>query len=164
MGRLRVGQGFDVHRFGGAGPLVLCGVRLEDESGLVGHSDADVALHAVCDALFGAAGAGDIGEHFPDHEEQWRDVSSTVFVDHAVKIVKRAGFRPVNCDLTIVGERPRVAAHRSAMRASLAELLDLELGRISVKATTTDGLGFIGRAEGLAAMAIVLVEEVGDRG
>jgi 2-C-methyl-D-erythritol 2,4-cyclodiphosphate synthase len=162
MSRFRVGQGIDVHRFGGPAPLVLCGIRLENELGLVGHSDADVALHAVCDALYGAVSAGDIGEHFPDHDERWRGISSTVFADHAVTTVRRAGFRPVNCDLTIVGERPRIAAYRSAMREVLAELLDVELGQISVKATTTDGLGLTGRGEGLAAMAVVLVEEVGN--
>lgn len=158
MSGFRVGQGFDVHRFAAAGPLVLCGVELAGERGLVGHSDADVALHAVCDALYGAVGAGDIGEHFPDHDERWRDAPSTLFVEHAVETVRRAGFRPVNCDLTIIGDHPRIAPRRDELRRGLAAAVGLELDRVSVKATTADGLGSIGRGEGLAAIAVVLVE------
>jgi len=160
MSACRVGQGFDVHRFGRGGPLRLCGLELPSDLGLVGHSDADVALHAICDALFGTVAAGDLGEHFPSSDERWRGMASTVFLEHALEIVAAAGYRVVNCDLTIVGERPRISPHREVLRRRLAELLGVESARISVKATTTDGLGCCGRGEGLAAMAVVLVEEV----
>jgi len=160
MSRFRIGQGFDVHRFDGERRLVLCGLEIEDETGLAGHSDADVALHAVCDALLGAVAAGDIGEHFPSSDEGWRDADSAVFLRHALDCVRAAGCGLVNCDLTLIGERPRIERRRDAMRHNLAELLDTEISRVSVKATSTDDLGFTGRGEGLAAMAVVLVEEV----
>lgn len=158
MSGFRIGQGFDVHRFGGGRPLILCGLELPEGPGLDGHSDADVALHAVADALLGAVAAGDLGEHYPSGDDRWRDADSRVFVAGAMEHVGRAGCRVVNCDLTIIGERPRIAPHRSAMQARLAELLGLDPGRVSVKATTTDGLGSTGRGEGLAAVAVVLVE------
>lgn len=159
MSSFRVGQGFDVHRFAADRPLVLCGLELAESPGLDGHSDADVALHALADALFGAVAAGDLGDHFPSTDAMWRDVESKTFVDRALQVVEEAGFRPVNCDLTIIGGHPRVSVHRDAMRGRLAELLGMEIERVSVKATTTDGLGFTGRGEGLAAQAIVLLEE-----
>ncbi|MEE4274186.1 MAG: 2-C-methyl-D-erythritol 2,4-cyclodiphosphate synthase [Thermoanaerobaculales bacterium] len=162
MSSFRIGQGFDVHEFGGDGPLALCGLELPDETGLAGHSDADVALHAVCDALFGAVAAGDIGEHFPGSDDRWLGADSAVFIRRALAEVREAGCRVANCDLTIIGERPRIVRHREAMRRRLAELLETEVPRVSVKATTTDGLGCIGRGEGLAAMAVVLIEEVED--
>jgi 2-C-methyl-D-erythritol 4-phosphate cytidylyltransferase/2-C-methyl-D-erythritol 2,4-cyclodiphosphate synthase len=154
----RIGQGFDVHRFAAGRPLILCGLELPEGPGLDGHSDADVALHAVADALLGAVAAGDLGEHFPSTDPRWRGVSSNVFLDRALGFVREAGYRLVNCDLTVIGERPRIADHRNTMRARLGELLGIEVGRVSVKATTTDGLGSTGRGEGLAAMAVVLVE------
>ena len=164
MTDLRVGQGFDVHAFSPDGPLRLCGCLIEDEGGLEGHSDADVALHAVADALLGAAALGDIGEHFPDTEERWRDADSSVILRHTLELVKTAGFAVVNCDLTVIGERPRIAPHRSRMRVALSGFLCLEEERVSVKATTTEGLGFTGRSEGLAAMAIVLLRREQTRG
>jgi 2-C-methyl-D-erythritol 4-phosphate cytidylyltransferase/2-C-methyl-D-erythritol 2,4-cyclodiphosphate synthase len=160
----RIGQGFDVHRFKVGRPLVLCGLELPGGTGLDGHSDADVALHAVTDALLGAVAAGDLGEHYPSGDDRWLGADSGAFVAGAMERVGRAGCRVVNCDLTVIGERPPIAPHRRAMQMRLAELLGLEPERVSVKATTSDGLGFIGRSEGLAAMAIVLVEEVSDRG
>jgi 2-C-methyl-D-erythritol 4-phosphate cytidylyltransferase/2-C-methyl-D-erythritol 2,4-cyclodiphosphate synthase len=154
----RVGQGFDAHRFGAGRGLVLCGVAIEDAPALDGHSDADVALHAVADALLGSIADGDLGEHFPSADPRWRGTPSTIFVDEAVARVREAGFRLSSCDLTIIGERPRIALHREAMRRRLAELLGADRGAVSIKATTTDGLGFTGRGDGLAAMAVVLVE------
>jgi 2-C-methyl-D-erythritol 4-phosphate cytidylyltransferase/2-C-methyl-D-erythritol 2,4-cyclodiphosphate synthase len=130
-----------------------------DEPGLDGHSDADVALHAVTDAILGAIARADVGEHFPDSDPHWRDSDSTVFVSRAVELAAAEGLRLVNCDLTIVGEKPRIAPHRNALRASLAAVLGLEVSAVSVKATTTDGLGFTGRGEGLAVLAVVLLTE-----
>jgi 2-C-methyl-D-erythritol 4-phosphate cytidylyltransferase/2-C-methyl-D-erythritol 2,4-cyclodiphosphate synthase len=137
----------------------LCGVEIEAEVGLAGHSDADVALHAVVDAVLGAAAAGDIGAHFAPDDERWRDADSREFLREALVMVGHWGLEVVNCDLTIVGERPRIAPHRDAMRSSLSKLLDVPMTAVSVKATTTEGLGFAGRQEGLAAMAVVLLTE-----
>lgn len=158
MSGFRIGQGFDVHRFRTGRPLILCGLELAEGPGLEGHSDADVALHAVADALLGAVGAGDLGEHFPSSDPEWRDVDSRVFVGRALDLVREAGYGLVNCDLTIVGQRPMIAGHRAALRTSLAGVLGVDAVAVSVKATTTDGLGFAGRDEGLAALAVVLVE------
>jgi 2-C-methyl-D-erythritol 4-phosphate cytidylyltransferase/2-C-methyl-D-erythritol 2,4-cyclodiphosphate synthase len=160
MTSVRIGQGFDVHRFGSDGPLKLCGLELPDGPGLDGHSDADVALHAVTDALLGAVAAGDLGEHFPATDPRWESVDSRLFLDRALELVGSAGYRIVNCDLTVVGERPRIAPHRDRLRHGLAEALGVDVGRVSVKATSTEGMGFLGRGEGLAAMAVVLVGEV----
>jgi 2-C-methyl-D-erythritol 4-phosphate cytidylyltransferase/2-C-methyl-D-erythritol 2,4-cyclodiphosphate synthase len=162
MSRFRIGQGFDVHGFRTGRPLVLCGFELPDGPGLEGHSDADVALHAVTDALLGAVGAGDLGEHFPSSDRKWRDIDSRVFVRRALDLVTGAGYRLVNCDLTIVCERPHLAAHRVALRGSLAQALGVATAAVSVKATTTDRLGFIGRGEGVGALAVVLVEKETD--
>lgn len=159
MSGLRIGQGVDAHRFGEGRPLILCGIEVPGEVGLLGHSDADVALHAVCDALYGAVAAGDLGDYFPSSDPRWCDTASRHFLEHAHECVRRAGFRVVNCDLTLIGERPQVARHREALRLSLADLLGADVDRVSVKATTTDGLGLTGRGEGLAAMAVVLLEE-----
>jgi 2-C-methyl-D-erythritol 4-phosphate cytidylyltransferase/2-C-methyl-D-erythritol 2,4-cyclodiphosphate synthase len=153
----RVGQGFDVHRFSPGGPLWLCGLPLDVGFRLEGHSDADVALHAVTDAVLGAAALGDIGEHFPPSDSRWAGAASRRFLEHAVALAAEAGFRLVNCDLTIIGERPRIHPVRGELRQSLAEILGLPLAACSVKATTTEGLGFTGRGEGLAAMAVVLL-------
>lgn len=159
MSGIRVGQGFDVHRFGAGRTLRVCGVTLDAPVGLVGHSDGDVALHAVIDALLGAVAAGDLGKHFPTADDRWQGADSCELLARSLEVVRRRGFEVVNCDLTIIGERPRVAPHRDAMRRKLAELLGVPVDRVSVKATTTDGLGFAGRGEGLAAMAVVLVTE-----
>lgn len=158
MSTFRVGQGFDVHRLQPGGPLVLCGTIVDAGVELVGHSDADVALHALTDAVLGAAAAGDIGEHFPPSDPRWRGVASAVFVERALQLAAERGLRLLNCDLTIVGERPRIAPLRERLRSSLAHLLGVPVDRVSVKATTTEGLGFAGRGEGLAAMAVVLLE------
>jgi len=156
---LRVGQGFDVHRFKSGRPLKLCGLAISCEPGLDGHSDADVGLHAVTDAILGAVARGDIGELFPDSDPCWREVDSSVFVTRAIEIAAAEGFAIVNCDLTFIGERPRIHPHRDGLRDSLAQILGVPRSVVSVKATTTEGLGFVGRSEGLAAMAVVLLAE-----
>ena len=151
------GSGFDAHRFGPGDHVTLCGVKIPHGAGLVGHSDADAAWHALTDALLGAIGAGDIGDHFPPSDPQWRGAPSGVFLRHAADLVREAGGRIVNVDVTIICERPRVKPHREAMRISTAEILRLPLARVSVKATTTEEMGFTGRQEGLAAQASVSV-------
>ena len=154
---VRVGQGFDVHRFAAGRPLILCGLEIESDVGLDGHSDADVALHAVTDALLGAVGDGDIGEHFPPTDPRWRDAPSTRFLELALDRVADRGLAVSNCDLTLIGERPRIAPVRFALRDNLASLLGISVDRVSVKATTTEGLGYTGRREGLAALVVVTV-------
>lgn len=156
-GETRTGFGFDVHRFGPGDHLMLCGVRVPFSQGLVGHSDADVALHAACDALFGAVGDGDIGIHFPPDDARWRGEPSATFLKHAGEIVARRGGAVVNLDVTIVCERPKIAPHRPAMVERIAGILGIEPGRVSVKATTTERLGFTGRQEGIAAQAVATV-------
>jgi len=153
-----IGQGFDAHRFGPGDEVTLCGVKIPHDQALVGHSDADAGLHALTDALLGAIGQGDIGDHFPPTDPQWRGVDSAVFLQHAAKLVADAGGRIANLDVTLICERPKIKPHRDAMRARLADLLDLDLARVSVKATTTEEMGFTGRREGLAAQAIVSVQ------
>lgn len=160
IGGFRIGQGFDVHRFAAGRRLVLCGVEVSGGPGLDGHSDADVALHALTDALLGAMAAGDLGEHFAADDQQWRDADSEIFLRRALEVVADGGFGIANCDLTIIGELPRISPHRTAMRRRLAALLGVGVDRVSIKATTSDGLGFTGRGEGLAAMAVVLLEGV----
>jgi 2-C-methyl-D-erythritol 4-phosphate cytidylyltransferase/2-C-methyl-D-erythritol 2,4-cyclodiphosphate synthase len=152
------GQGFDVHAFGPGERLWLCGVEVPHKRGLVGHSDADVGLHALCDAMLGAIAAGDIGDHFPPTDERWRGAASDQFVSHCLALVHAQGGRVLHADITLIGERPKVKPHREAMRRRVAELLQLSLGRVSVKATTTERLGFTGREEGLAAQAVVSIE------
>ncbi|MGA7617069.1 MAG: 2-C-methyl-D-erythritol 2,4-cyclodiphosphate synthase [Thermoanaerobaculia bacterium] len=158
---IRIGQGVDVHGFDPSRPLVLGGVRISDEGGLGGHSDADAVLHAVTDALLGALGAGDIGQYFPSSDEQWRGADSSVFVREALRLMAAEHANISNLDVTVIAERPRLGAHRDAMTASLAALLEIDRSRVNVKATTTDHLGFIGRAEGICALAVVLIE-IGD--
>ena len=154
----RVGQGFDAHRFGPGEAVWLCGVRIAHDKALVGHSDADAGLHALTDALLGAVGQGDIGDHFPPSDPRWRGAASDQFLRHALDLVRQAGGQVINVDVTLICEEPRIKPHREAMRARLAELLELPLERVSVKATTTEAMGFTGRREGLAAQAIVAVE------
>lgn len=151
---VRVGMGYDVHRLEAGEELWLCGVRLDSPVCLAGHSDADVALHALVDALLGAIGAGDIGAHFPPSDPQWRGASSDRFLAHAGRLVVECGYEVGCLDLTIVCEMPKIGPHREAMRARLAEILGVDIGRISVKATTTEKLGFTGRGEGIAAQAV----------
>jgi len=149
----RHGTGFDVHRLVAGEELWLCGVCIEHEKGLSGHSDADVGLHALVDAILGACAAGDIGQHFPPSDPQWRDAPSSRFVEHAVTLAAERGFTIGNVDVTLICEAPKIGPHRQAMRRRLAELLKVELDAVSVKATTTEGLGFTGRGEGIAAQA-----------
>lgn len=154
---VRVGQGYDVHRFGPGDHVMLCGIRVPYEAGLTGHSDADVGLHALTDAILGALAAGDIGQHFPPSDPRWRGADSAVFLRHARDMVSERGGRIGHADVTLICERPKIGPLREAMVARIADLLGLEAGRISVKATTTEGLGFTGRGEGIAAQATATV-------
>jgi 2-C-methyl-D-erythritol 4-phosphate cytidylyltransferase/2-C-methyl-D-erythritol 2,4-cyclodiphosphate synthase len=155
---VRTGLGFDAHRFGPGDQVWLCGVAIRHERSLIGHSDADAGLHALTDAILGAVGEGDIGDHFPASDPQWRGVASEVFLRRAAELVAGRGGRIVNVDVTLICERPRIGPHRQAMRERVAEILDLPVDRVSVKATTTEKMGFTGREEGLAAQAIATVE------
>jgi 2-C-methyl-D-erythritol 4-phosphate cytidylyltransferase/2-C-methyl-D-erythritol 2,4-cyclodiphosphate synthase len=157
MKTIRVGQGFDVHRFRSGRPLVLCGETLPSEIGLEGHSDADVVLHAVTDAVLGAVGKGDIGQHFPPSDPQWKDAASGFFLEHALELARERALGPINCDVTLIGERPRIGPHRDRLRQALATLLGLDAQDVNIKATTTEGLGWTGRSEGLACMAVILM-------
>jgi 2-C-methyl-D-erythritol 4-phosphate cytidylyltransferase/2-C-methyl-D-erythritol 2,4-cyclodiphosphate synthase len=153
-GDFRTGQGFDVHAFGPGDHIWLCGIKVPHERGLIGHSDADVGLHALTDAILGALGAGDIGMHFPPGDPKWRNAPSHLFLSHAAELVRQARGSIVHVDVTIICEKPRVGPHRDTMVARIAEILGLAPGRVSVKATTTEQLGFTGRGEGMAAQAI----------
>lgn len=150
---VRTGQGFDVHAFGPGDHVTLCGVRIPFDRGLVGHSDADAGLHALTDAVLGALALGDIGTHFPPSDPQWRGANSRLFLRRAGSLAAEAGFRVNHCDVTLVCEAPKVGPHAAAMRAAIAETLSLDVARVSVKATTSEGLGFTGRGEGIAALA-----------
>ena len=152
-----IGSGFDAHRFGPGDHITLCGVQIPHAAGLIGHSDADAGWHALTDAILGAVGAGDIGQHFPPSDPRWKGASSEIFLSRAVEIAAEAGARLVNADITILCEAPRIGPHREAMRARTADVLGLDIRRVSVKATTTEGMGFLGRREGLAAQASVLL-------
>ena len=153
----RVGSGFDVHQFGPGDGVMLCGLRIPHERALQGHSDADVGLHALTDAVLGAIGAGDIGSHFPPSDPRWKDAASDRFLRHAAELVAARGGTIVNVDVTIICERPKVGPHRAAMAQKVAEILAIAADRVSVKATTTDRLGFTGRGEGIAAQAVATV-------
>ena len=159
LGRMipRVGTGFDVHAFGPARPLVLCGVTVPHERGLAGHSDADVGIHALCDAIYGALAEGDIGRHFPPSEAAWKDADSARFLRHAAGRIAASGGVLANADVTLICERPKIGPHAAAMIARLAELLGVAAEAVSVKATTTERLGFAGRGEGIAAQAVATV-------
>jgi len=153
----RTGMGFDVHAFMGEGPIMLGGVAVPYTRGLAGHSDADVVLHAITDALLGAAGLGDIGEHFPPTEPRWKGASSDLFLSHAAALVRSDGAIIDHVDCTIIAEEPKVGPHRNAMRERIAEILGVQVDQVSVKATTTEGLGFTGRREGIAAQAVASI-------
>ena len=161
---MRVGQGVDIHPFDDARPLILGGVRISDRGGLAGHSDADVVLHALTDALLGAAGAGDIGKYFPSDDPKWKGADSSRFVSEAKQIIEEMSADVSNVDITIIAEKPKLAPFRDAMAAKIAKLLDIPSGHVNVKATTTDHLGFIGRGEGICAMVIVLIDMDGAGG
>ena len=154
----RVGQGFDAHRWGPGEEVWLCGVAIKHDETLIGHSDADAGLHALTDAILGAIGEGDIGDHFPPTDPKWKGAASDQFLKHAADLVTAKGGAIVNVDVTLICERPKIKPHRQAMRERLAEILGLPLDRVSVKATTTEKMGFTGRGEGLAASAVVAVE------
>lgn len=156
--RIRIGNGFDVHRLVAGRPLILGGVTLDWHLGLEGHSDADVLLHALCDALLGAAGLGDIGQHFPPSDNQYKDKDSRVFVRHVNALVNDLGYEIANIDCTIVAEKPKMAPHIAEMEANISSDLGITANRINVKATTTEGLGLCGREEGIAALVSVLIQ------
>ncbi len=161
---MRVGSGFDVHAFGPGDGLMLGGVRIAHSHGVRAHSDGDVLLHALCDALLGAAGLGDIGQHFPDTDPRWRGADSAGFVRAVLGLLQARGLSVLNADLTLIAQAPRLAPHREAIRERIAQLLGTESARVNLKATTTEGLGFLGRTEGIAAQATVLLREPGDGG
>ena len=156
----RIGNGFDVHAFGEGDHIVLGGVRIAHSHGLVAHSDGDVVIHALCDAIFGALALGDIGRHFPPSDERWRNADSRRFLRHAALLMAQHGYALGNADVTVIGESPKVEPHAQAMRENLAADLGCDPGRVSVKATTTEKLGFTGRGEGIAAQACVLLEKI----
>ncbi|HXP75551.1 MAG TPA: bifunctional 2-C-methyl-D-erythritol 4-phosphate cytidylyltransferase/2-C-methyl-D-erythritol 2,4-cyclodiphosphate synthase [Stellaceae bacterium] len=157
LGDIRTGQGFDVHPLGTGDHIWLCGIKVAHERALIGHSDADVGLHAITDAILGALGAGDIGQHFPPSDPKWRGAASDQFLRHAAALVARRGGRIAHVDVTLICERPKVSPHRQAMIARVADILGLAPDRVSVKATTTEKLGFTGREEGIAAQAIATI-------
>jgi 2-C-methyl-D-erythritol 2,4-cyclodiphosphate synthase len=156
---MRIGQGYDAHRFAPGRRLVLGGVEISHAQGLLAHSDGDVLVHALCDALLGAAGLGDIGRHFPDSDPAYRGIDSRVLLRRVVAALGAEGLRVSNVDGTVVAQQPRLAPHIPAMRALLANDLGLAEGRVNIKATTTEGMGFAGRGEGIAAYAVALLEE-----
>lgn len=155
---MRIGTGYDVHQLAEGLPLWLGGVLVPHTHGLVGHSDADVLLHAICDALLGAAALGDIGKHFPDTYPQYKGISSLKLLAHVGRLLKEHGYRVENIDSTVAAQRPKLAPHIPQMRQNIADALGIEVGRVSVKATTTEHLGFEGRMEGISAQAVTLIE------
>ena len=156
---MRIGTGYDVHRLVAGGKLMIGGVELPFEKGLLGHSDADVLLHAICDALLGAAGLGDIGRHFPDSAPKYKGISSLMLLEEVRLLLAEAGFRVNNIDATIVAEKPKMATHIPAMVANIAAAVKVDRSAVNVKATTTEGLGFAGRGEGMAAYAVCTIRK-----
>lgn len=156
---IRIGHGFDVHKFGGQGPVIIGGVNVPYEQGLIAHSDGDVALHAVCDALLGAIAAGDIGRHFPDTDAEWKGADSRYLLRDVYAKVKAKGYVIGNLDVTIMAQAPKMAPHIDAMCAVIAEDLETDVSNINVKATTTERLGFTGRKEGIACEAVVIIRK-----
>ncbi len=154
---MRIGHGYDVHKFGGEGPIVIGGVSIDYEQGLLAHSDGDVLIHALCDALLGAAAMGDIGKHFPDTDAAYANADSRVLLRHVVSLLADKGYRLGNADMTIVAQAPKMAPHIQAMRMLLAQDMNSDIDAVNVKATTTEKLGFTGRKEGIAAHAVVLI-------
>lgn len=155
---MRVGHGYDVHRWGSDKPLIIGGVQVESEQGLVAHSDGDVVLHAITDAILGALALGDIGQHFPDTDAQYAGADSAALLSHAVSLCREKGFRLGNIDVTVVAQAPKMAPHIDAMRERIAQCLNAEVNKVNVKATTTERLGFVGREEGIACHAVALME------
>ncbi len=155
---IRIGMGYDVHKFGGEGPIVLAGVAIPFEQGFIAHSDGDVAIHALCDAMLGALALGDIGQHFPDNANEYENIDSRILLRHVVGLITEKRYRLVNCDLTIIAQAPKMAPHIITMRETLADDLKTNVNNVSVKATTTEKLGFEGRKEGISVQAVVLLE------
>ncbi len=160
-GGLRIGLGTDVHAFAENRDLMIGGVKIDYPRGLLGHSDADVLIHALCDAILGAAGLGDIGEYFPDTDPAWKDIDSKVLLAKCADLIAANGYGIVNIDCTIYAQEPRISPHKDSIKKNLAHILNLGLSRINVKATTTEQLGCIGRKQGIAAQCVVLLQEVG---
>jgi 2-C-methyl-D-erythritol 2,4-cyclodiphosphate synthase len=156
---MRIGQGFDAHRLQAGRKLVLGGVTFSHDKGLVAHSDGDVVIHALCDALLGAAGLGDIGRHFPDTRAEFKDMDSRIFLRRIMGWVAEQGYVVINADLTIIAQEPKLAPHIPAMRDVLAQDMEVTTARVNIKATTTEGMGFTGRSEGIAAFAVALLDE-----
>lgn len=156
---IRIGQGFDVHQLAEGRPLLLGGVHIPHPKGLLGHSDADVLLHTITDAALGAIGAGDLGKHFPDTDEAFKDADSKHLLSQAWQLVKNAGYTLGNVDCTVMAQKPKLAPYIEAMRKQIAELLETDVANVSVKATTTETLGFVGREEGIAAQAVILLKK-----
>jgi 2-C-methyl-D-erythritol 2,4-cyclodiphosphate synthase len=156
---MRIGHGYDVHKFGGSGPIVIAGVKIEHDMGLIAHSDGDVVLHALCDALLGALALGDIGKHFPDTDPTLEGVDSRELLRHVYKLITDQQYQLGNLDLTIVAQAPKMAPHIELMRKNIAEDLNVDVAQVNVKATTTEKLGFAGRKEGMAAYAVVLLTQ-----
>lgn len=155
---IRVGHGYDVHKFGGKGPIILCGEKITHTQGLIAHSDGDVAIHALCDALLGSLALGDIGKHFPDTSSEYENADSMTLLAHVYSLIKAQGYLLSNADMTIAAQAPKLAPYIPSMRANIAHKLGLDVSQISVKATTTEKLGFVGRQEGIEAHAIVLIQ------
>lgn len=157
---MRIGHGYDVHRLVEGRELYLCGEKIEYNKGLLGHSDADVALHALCDALLGAAALGDIGKHFPDSDERYKGISSLVLLKRVAELLREKGFICINCDITIVCQRPKLAPYIGSMRKNIAHVLGIDIDSVNVKATTTEELGFEGRGEGISSTAVALIDNI----
>lgn len=157
MPDIRIGQGFDVHAFAEERKLIICGVDIPYELGLLGHSDADVAIHALCDALLGAAALGDIGKHFPDTDPRYKGIDSRRLLRHVVELITSEGYSISNADITVIAQAPKMAPHITSMRQNMADDLGIDLGRVNVKATTTEHLGFTGRREGIASLASIIL-------
>ena len=156
---IRIGQGFDVHKFEEGRPLILGGVTIPHDKGLAGHSDADVLLHTITDAALGAIGEGDIGRHFPDTDSAYKDADSAILLEKIWKLVTERGYKLGNIDCTIIAERPKMAPHIEAIQQRVAELLEADVSQVNIKATTTEKLGFTGREEGIASMAVILLQK-----
>ena len=156
----RIGQGYDVHRLVEGRELWLCGVKVDHTLGLLGHSDADVAIHALCDALLGALALGDIGRHFPDSDPRYKGIDSKILLGHVMQLIREHGYEPENVDVTIVAQRPKLLPYNEQMRRTLAEVMEIDVERVSVKATTTEHLGFEGEEKGISSTAIALLKRV----
>lgn len=159
---MRIGHGFDVHKFGGEGPVVLAGVKIPYEHGFIAHSDGDVAIHALCDAILGALCLADIGNHFPDTDDDYENIDSRILLRHVVGLMKNKGYKLGNADITIVAQTPKIAPHLLSMRKTLASDLSADIDQVNVKATTTEKLGYVGRKEGVSTHAVVLLEKLAE--